>query len=76
MRDADDLLACPDDEPEIYASYSALQQKVSEYRAVMPKDAHLDDIRAVALRVYRAGDVEGEDVHKSASISLIADGNT
>ncbi len=71
VRDADDFLACPDDEPEIYARYSALQQKVSEYRAVMPKDAHLDDIRAVALRVYRAGDV----VHKSASISLIANNN-
>jgi hypothetical protein len=71
VRDADDLRACPDDEPEIYARYSALLQKVSEYRAVMPKDASLDDIRQMALRAY-----QGEDVNKSEPISLIADGNT
>jgi hypothetical protein len=71
VLDADDLLACPDDEPDIYARYSGLLQKVSEYRAVMPKDASLDDIRQMALRAY-----QGEDVNKSEPVSLITGGNT
>ncbi|WP_406704894.1 PD-(D/E)XK nuclease-like domain-containing protein [Sodalis sp.] len=77
VRDAEAMMSNPDgEEPEDVARYDALLQQVSEHRAVMPKDISLDDIKAIALRAYRGGEVRSAYVDKSDANSLISEEKT
>jgi exodeoxyribonuclease VIII len=62
-RDADDLLACPEDEPEVYAEYLPLRRQVTEAMAGMPKAICLAEVQTLALHLYR-GDLSTETVGK------------
>lgn len=72
VRDAEAMISNPEgEEAEDVARYDALLQKVNAHRAVMRKDISLDDIKTMALRAYRGGDVGGEAVHKSDDIHMM-----
>jgi exodeoxyribonuclease VIII len=58
-RDADDLLACPENEPEVYAKYLPLRHQVAEAMVGMPKSIFLAEVQALAVRLYR-GDLSTE----------------
>nr|WP_242490210.1 PD-(D/E)XK nuclease-like domain-containing protein [Sodalis glossinidius] len=64
------------EEPEDVARYDALLQTVNAHRAVMPKDISLDDIKEIALRAYRGGEVRSAYVDKSDDNSLISEEKT
>lgn len=50
--DADDLLACPDNEPDLYAKYLSLRQQVSEALNTMPFRLIQSEIQAIAIQLY------------------------
>ncbi|WP_440867892.1 hypothetical protein [Symbiopectobacterium purcellii] len=64
-RDADDLLACPDDEPEVYSEYLSLRRLVAETLDDMPVNLSLPDIQALAVQLYNGEWISKSEIHNS-----------
>jgi len=64
-RDADDLLACPDDEPEVYAEYLSLRLLVAETLDSMPVRLTQSEIQAMAIQLYNGEWVGKSEIHNS-----------
>lgn len=64
-RDADDLLACPDDEPEVYAEYLSLRRLVAETLDGMPVSLCQSEIQALAVQLYNGEWVGKSEIHNS-----------
>lgn len=75
-RDADDLLACPDDEPEVYAEYLSLRRRVAETLDSMPVRLSQSDIQAMAIQLYNGEWVGKSEIHNSLNSDNEADLST
>lgn len=64
-RDADDLLACPDDEPDVYAEYLSLRRLVAETLDGTPVSLSLSEIQALAVQLYNGEWVGKSEIHNS-----------
>jgi len=64
-RDADDLLACPDDEPDVYAEYLSLRRLVAETLDGTPVSLSLSEIQALAVQLYNGEWISKREIHNS-----------
>lgn len=55
MRDADELLANPADEPELFEQYTELRDKLTSKIAASDKNISLSEIKEIAIHLFECG---------------------